>query len=494
MRPGNDSTDPFTTIFVASPVPIGLCARGVFIAVNPAMCELLGRPESELLGSSTVPFTHPDDLHTNRNIAAMLESARARGERAVQLEKRYVRPGGEIVWAWLTVTVTTGAAGEEWTLMHAQDITARKAAEEALRSSEANLAALNRIARRVQAGEDPRQEIIDSARAVSGAGFVALCEPQGGEGPAALRVTAATDPGAVGAQVQLGSASATSHCYLSGDVVLVPDCSADPRAGQDLPQVAAARSVLCSPLRTTGLVSAVLVVCWREQVALVEERPARALLMLAAGASAALEHARVVAELEASAVTDALTGLPNRRGWEEHLTRLAAACAREGRPLTVAVLDVDRFKLYNDTEGHLAGDRLLAEVARLVARELRGSDVVARWGGEEFALALPDCSAEAALPILERVRLAVRDARTCSIGYATRRGAEPFADLLCRADAALYAAKQAGRDRVLDAGTLEARAVEARGCAPEPGTRPRFPTQPGADRPDPAVWYGSRDR
>ena len=177
----------------------------------------------------------------------------------------------------------------------------------------------------------------------------------------------------------------------------------------------------------------------------------RALLLLADGASAVLEHTRVVAELEASAVTDPLTGLPNRRGWDEHLGRLAAVCTRDGRPLTVAVLDVDWFKAYNDSEGHLAGDRLLAEIAQRVRRELREVDVVARWGGEEFAIVLPGCPPEAASAILDRVRLAVRTTRSCSIGFAVRRGAEPLDRLLCRADAALYAAKQAGRDRVLGA-------------------------------------------
>ncbi|WP_432571262.1 sensor domain-containing diguanylate cyclase [Kineococcus sp. SYSU DK005] len=461
--PGTQPVDPFTTIFTASPVPIGLCEGGVFIAVNPALCELMGRPESELLGSSTVPFTHPDDLHVNRDMEAVLRAAGERGERAVQVQKRYLRPGGEVVWVRLTVATTPGPHGREWTLIHPEDITARRAAELALRRSQANLTALNLIARRVHAGEDPRQQAVDSVRSVAGAVAAVLLEPRpvpeplDGE-PAELVVTAVSSAHSgtapVGDAVALDGPSWSAASYRSGEVVLVPDCAGDPRAAHEPAGVREAVSLLCRPLPGHGAVGAVLLVCWDRRVDDLDDESVGAVVQLAEGAAAALEHARVVAEMEASAVTDALTGLPNRRGWEDNLVRLAAVCERDGEPLTVAVLDVDRFKAYNDAEGHLAGDRLLREVARLVRHELRTGDVVARWGGEEFTLALPSCSADDARALLERVRLAVRAARSCSTGFATRRPGEPLAVLLRRADDALYAAKQAGRDRVLDAREL----------------------------------------
>ena len=458
------STDAFLMIFMASPVPIGLCEQGVFIAVNPAMCDLLGRPESQLLGSSTVPFTHPDDLHTNHNIAAMLAAARARGERAVQLEKRYLRPRGEVVWAWLTITMTPGSVGQEWTLIHAQDITARRAAEEALRSSEANLSALNRIVTRVHAGEDPRQQIVDSARDVTGARVVALYERRAAGQARGLHATvisaaAGTTPGAV-ARLDAGAVpddSPIARSHLSGESVLAPHGDVDPPLTGTPETLTApgAGALLCQPLTTQGAVSAVLVAWWSRPIATTNDRSVRALEALADGASAALEHARVVTQLQAVAVTDALTGLVNRRGWDERLASLAAKCAHDARPLTVAILDIDRFKTFNDTRGHQAGDRLLVDIARRIEGGLSGSGLVARWGGEEFALALPECSGAGAQAVLERVRLTVRSARPCSIGFATRRGEEPLPDLLRRADSALYTAKRAGRDIVVDASSVQ---------------------------------------
>jgi PAS domain S-box-containing protein len=100
----------FRDVFRASPVGIGLSDEdGHFVASNDALCALFGRPESELLARSTTEFTHPDDLATNRNAETMLTSA---PDGVVRLEKRYIRPNGEVRWAWLTVTMAPGPGGE----------------------------------------------------------------------------------------------------------------------------------------------------------------------------------------------------------------------------------------------------------------------------------------------------------------------------------------------------------------------------------------------
>jgi diguanylate cyclase (GGDEF)-like protein len=113
------------------------------------------------------------------------------------------------------------------------------------------------------------------------------------------------------------------------------------------------------------------------------------------------------------------------------------------------MLDLDHFKAYNDEFGHQAGDRLLKQAAAAWNAQLRASDTLARYGGEEFALALPACPLEEALIVVERLRAVTPGGQTCSAGVVCWDGAEPPADLVGRADAALYEAKNAGRDRTI---------------------------------------------
>lgn len=160
-----------------------------------------------------------------------------------------------------------------------------------------------------------------------------------------------------------------------------------------------------------------------------------------------IERSELVGKLERLALTDELTGLGNRRAWEEGLGRELARARREGKPVCVAILDFDRFKRFNDSHGHQAGDRLLREVAGLWRSQLRESDLLARYGGEEFALLFPGPVKEAR-EALERLRSLMPEGQTCSAGLALYNGYETATSLVGRADAALYEAKAAGRDRV----------------------------------------------
>ncbi|XOB99640.1 GGDEF domain-containing protein [Deinococcota bacterium DY0809b] len=160
--------------------------------------------------------------------------------------------------------------------------------------------------------------------------------------------------------------------------------------------------------------------------------------------------------------TDPLTGLFNRRGFEVKLPYALERARRGQRAITLAMLDLDRFKRVNDRYGHAAGDVLLQAVAELLERNLREDDLAVRWGGEEFLVLLTDSDLQQAVQIFERIRARIAELRltdihervTASVGLAggrvPRDSSEVFRWIL-EADDALIRAKQEGRDRIVTA-------------------------------------------
>ena len=163
------------------------------------------------------------------------------------------------------------------------------------------------------------------------------------------------------------------------------------------------------------------------------------------------ERERLLGEVQNLARHDALTGLPNRRVLQEILPREMARSRRNELPLCLAIVDIDHFKAYNDTHGHLAGDEVLRACAREWDGALRGEDTLVRFGGEEFLVLLPDTGPEQAAEIVERLRRTTPMGQTCSAGLALWDCAESIDDLLRRADEALYLAKASGRDQLAQA-------------------------------------------
>ncbi len=179
--------------------------------------------------------------------------------------------------------------------------------------------------------------------------------------------------------------------------------------------------------------------------------------LLALALGAAWRTRRRLARAERLAATDALTGLPNRRQADEMLERLVAAARRGGRPLAVVLVDLDHFKAINDRFGHAEGDVALRETGAAIRELLRASDHVARFGGEEFLVLLPDTSGTDAVAVAHKLRrrIAGLDVEeidrglSASLGVAAlpEDGDDPY-ELIRAADAALYRAKENGRDRV----------------------------------------------
>jgi len=161
------------------------------------------------------------------------------------------------------------------------------------------------------------------------------------------------------------------------------------------------------------------------------------------------EREDLLVDVEILARSDPLTGLPNRRALDEQLPQDMARSQRRGSSLCLAIIDIDHFKVYNDAQGHLAGDAVLRECAIAWDSKLRGEDTIVRYGGEQFLVVLSDCTLEQAVEIVERLRGVIPGQQTCSAGLACWDFAETMDDLLERADAALYRAKREGRNRLV---------------------------------------------
>ena len=224
------------------------------------------------------------------------------------------------------------------------------------------------------------------------------------------------------------------------------------RALTDLAQVRLAGSGDTGPVSLEPLVSSdrtfgVLAVSAPDSASASSRRFRLGLQVIAREAVVGLERVSLLEQLELAARTDALTGLANRRVLDEVLERELKRAKRSSIPLSVAIIDIDHFKRYNDQHGHQAGDRLLREAATAWRAQLRDSDTLARYGGEEFVAVLPACSNEDCVALIERLRHCTPTGVTCSAGIATSTDCESGDSLLSRADIALYRAKHAGRDR-----------------------------------------------
>lgn len=329
----------------------------------------------------------------------------------------------------------------------------RHRAEERVARHAENLGAVAGLSAQLGRSQDHRvlRPVLASAiRELAGADQVILLEPDGAGGLAVTAESGGLLP--VGFTIELrAGAAVAADVFQAGEGRFVADLAAEASASRAVLARTALQSAHYEPVVRDGAVVGVLVVAVRRR----SSRDARGLgslmRLLAAEAAGALALADALASLEDRARTDVLTGAANRRTWDEELPRELARAARTGTAISVAIIDLDHFKAYNDTFGHPAGDRLLRAAAAGWVTRLRATDVLARYGGEEFAVVLPGCDAEAAIAVAEALREAVPGEATCSIGVACWDGAESADALVARADAALYGAKHAGRDRVVAA-------------------------------------------
>jgi len=456
--------------------PIGLAMVGLdgrWIDVNQVLCAMLGYSEAELLSRTFQDVTHPDDLEAD--LQQVRELLDGRGT-TYRMEKRYFHKQGQVIHVQLDVALLRDEQGRPLHFIsQIQDISQRQQAALELAHSQQQLeAGYLRLQRH-------NQEItaLSELSAVLQAcqNFDEMVAPMSSYGQRLF-------PGWSGALYLIHASRNYLECVvrfgspeLSEPVFGSNACWALRRGetqwlgegGLRCTHVHAdtgGRAILCVPVTAQGETIGIAYLQSNAPLnpaELDESRPhmGRLAAMVADRLGIAIANVKLRESLRLQSIRDPLTGLLNRRYLEESLPRELGLALREEQPLAVLMIDVDHFKRFNDTYGHDTGDQALRMVGGLFASQFRGSDIACRFGGEEFCIVLPGASrAEAtarAVQLCGRVReLSVMHhgnvvgTLTISVGIALcPTHGESMEVLLEAADAALYQAKRAGRDRVI---------------------------------------------
>ncbi len=438
--------------------------QGCFPKVNDRMSAIFGYAKAELEGMSVNTLALSEDASISSDFIARA----IRGEvESATFEKRYRHRCGDLIYGRVSSSVVRDPRGETlYFISQVQDITHSRQTEVSLRRSlmdlqrhDAQMVALNRMNERLLScdGRAAAYGIFaDSAESLFGShgGGLVVAHEQGD----ALELVASW-----GERHGLRPHFPARDCaaFRQGGVFAV----ADPRGcrGCNRFQGPPESRYLCVPLAIQDQPLGLLQIVAVDSLCDGNFAELRTLAMtVGESIKLTLSNLALREALREQAIRDGLTGLFNRRYLEETLPRELARCNRVGEPLTVAMLDLDHFKRFNDTYGHEAGDLALSAVGHLLGEWVRGSDIVCRYGGEELMLILPGTPPDDARRRLDALRSAVMEMRlqchgldlpgiTVSIGSAAACPYELEAsDLIRRADLALYRAKAQGRNRVVD--------------------------------------------
>jgi diguanylate cyclase (GGDEF)-like protein/PAS domain S-box-containing protein len=373
-----EATDTYETAFASAPMGVALIDfEGRLLRANRALCELLGRDESELLGATTEAFTHPDDLSVTVDAFEHLSTEGT----PLSVQKRYLRPDGEIVWAQTRGTAVANSRGEpSHIISHFLDITAIKVAE--LRQAEAT-------ARFETAFAD----------APIGMAIVGL---DGG----LVRVNRIL--------CQLGGYSEAELLGMTAEELMHPE----DRAGnaEQVHRLIAGEIDRYTQRQRFSTADRTLI--WTMLAVSLVRDPDGQPLHFISQIEDISERNRLEAELRHLADHDPLTTLWNRRRFNEELERQVARCRRYKEQAALLLIDLDGFKRVNDTYGHKVGDDLLVSVSEATRNRLRVTDALSRLGGDEFAVLLTNVSLVEAESVAASIRQAIGETEVIAEGLA----------------------------------------------------------------------------
>ncbi|HEU5362930.1 MAG TPA: sensor domain-containing diguanylate cyclase [Gaiellaceae bacterium] len=293
--------------------------------------------------------------------------------------------------------------------------------------------------------DDVLATVVDKALELTNADGAVVELPEGEE--MVYRAVAGTAEPFAGLRLPVAG-SVSGLCLAQIEPLVVVDAEHDPRVNAETCRRVGARSLVVVPLVHAGEAAGVLKVYSATRAAVGDDE-ARVLALLGNVIGTGLARAELHDTLAEHAHTDALTGLANRRSWDDQLGRSLAHAARSHETVSVAVCDVDRLKQVNDREGHAAGDALIRDVARCLSEGARAADLLARVGGDEFALLLPGADRDAAAEVLDRLMARLPPGRSVSVGIAEWDGRESGAELVSRADTRMYEQKRRSRAAAL---------------------------------------------
>lgn len=481
-----ESEERYRTIFDQAALGIAhVSVKGHWERVNQTLCRILGYPHEDLLALTYPDVTHPDDLEQVKAHAELLLSD---GVHTSCIQHRFVRRDQSVVWVKVTSSVMRKASGEAQSFIAmVEDITEIQRAEEELRLAaedlerrvEARTADLTNLSEQLQTQVLELEQRNRETRLLGEmSDMLQACLTISEVEQVVAQHASELFPGVGGALYAFESSRTVLQETVSwnggssSSSVFVPvECwglrrgrpfSALGEEGLHCRHSSAAHSTLCIPMLAQGETVGLLHL-EAGSAAPLTRRQERLAQTVAETAALAIVNLRLRESLHQQSIRDPLTGLYNRRYLEESFERELHRAQRSDDPIAVIMLDIDRFKHFNDSHGHEAGDDLLRALGQLLSGCIRVEDVACRYGGEEFALVFPGMTLDQATRWADQLRHTVESTHFASRGEALEQvsvslGVAAFpqhgrrlADLIRAADAALYGAKREGRNRVVTA-------------------------------------------